>query len=516
MRGLQGEAAISAGLPQPGSGGAGDPRAGTGSARDWLVAIIPALAELIVGGYRIGVPSLWRDEAATIAGSQRPLAAIVAMVPNQDAVHGPYYVLMHAVIAAGGISATTLRVPSLLAMSVAVGLTAALGRRLAQASRLPGPRAAGLLAGLALSAVPLTTRYAQEARPYALTTLFAVLATYALVRAVASPRWPWWVLYAAALLLAGLFSLFSVLIVAAHAVSLWWARSQAGGEVTPQIMRRWLAACLAAAVLLAPVAYLSAGQSAQLNWVRRPDLSALALLGCVAANGIQYRGGVTLASIALPWLILPPVVLMAVSFIHPVYVERYVLFSMPALALLTSAGLVWLATVTTRALAGRHLGRRLADVLAVVPPAVLALVVAGAVIGPQREIRQVGARADDLRAVANVIARHERPGDAILYLPRDAELVGVAYPAPFRRLRDIGQAKSPVASATLRGLPASPRVVAARLASVRRVWVVQWAHPLSRSSAAPAGLSRLLDGLHLIGRWQVQSVVLRLFAVRSR
>src|SRR5258706_7858419 len=108
MRGLQREAAISAGLPQPGSGGAGDPRAGTGSARDWLSAIIPALAELIVGGYRIGVPSLWRDEAATIAGSQRPLAAIVAMVPNQDAVHGPYYVLMHAVIAAGGSSCGTL------------------------------------------------------------------------------------------------------------------------------------------------------------------------------------------------------------------------------------------------------------------------------------------------------------------------------------------------------------------------------------------------------------------------
>src|SRR6266851_3304574 len=536
MRGLQRAAATSACSAQPGSGGVADVRPGTRRSFDSLVAIIPALAELVVGGYRIGVPSLWRDEAATIAGSQRPLAAIVAMVPNQDAVHGPYYVLMHAVIAAGGISATTLRLPSLLAMSVAVGLTAALGRRLAQASGLPGPRAVGLLAGLALTAVPLTTRYAQEARPYALTTAFAVLATYALVRAVASPRWPWWVLYAAALLLAGLFSLFSVLIVAAHAVSLWWARSQAGGEVTPQIMRRWLAACLAAAALLAPVAYLSAGQSAQLNWVRRPDLSSaatllrdfagatalipvvavLALLGCLAANGIQYRGGVTLASIALPWLILPPVVLMAVSFIHPVYVERYVLFSLPALALLTSAGLVGLATVTRRALAGRHLGRRLADVLAVVPSAVLALVVAGAVIGPQREIRQAGARADDLRGVANVIARHERPRDAILYLPRDAELVGVAYPAPFRRLRDIGQAKSPVASATLRGLPASPRVVAARLASVRRVWVVQWAHPLSRSSAAPAGLSRLLDGLRLIGRWQVQSVVLRLFAVRSR
>jgi mannosyltransferase len=552
MRGSQRETAVSIGPAQAGSGGAGGVRPGTRWPLDWLVAVIPALAELAVGGYRIGVPSLWRDEAATISGSQRPLAAIVAMAQNQDAVHGPYYVLMHAVIAAGGISPTTLRLPSLLAMCVAVGLTAALGRRLAQASGLPGApgaprapgapgapgaRAVGVLAGLALTAVPLTTRYAQEARPYALTTVFAVLATYALVRAVASPRRRWWVLYAAALALAGLFSLFTVLIVAAHAVSLWWARSQAGcGEVGGQIMRRWLTACLVAAVLLAPIAYLSAGQSAQLNWVRRPDLSSaatllrefagatplipvisvLALLGCVAANGIRHRGSITLVGISLPWLVLPPVVLIAVSLIHPVYVERYVLFCLPPLALLTSAGLVWLATVTRRALSGRHVGPRLAAVLAVVPSAVLALVVAGVVIGPQGEIRQVTARADDLRAVASLIARHERPGDAILYLPRDAELVGVAYPAPFRRLRDIGQAESPVASATLRGLPASPRMVAARLATVRRVWIVQWAHPLSPSTAAPAPLTRLLHGLHLIGQRQVQSVVLRLFAVRSR
>src|SRR5262249_22580314 len=244
MRGLQREAAVSAGPAQPGSGGAGDRRAGTGSARNWVVAVLPALAEAVVGGYRIGGASLWRDEAATISGSQRPLTAILAMLPNQDAVHGPYYVLMHAVIAVGGISASTLRLPSLLAMSVAVGLTAALGRRLALASGLPVARAVGSLARLALIATPLTTRHAQQATPYALTALFAVLATYALLRAVRSPRWPFWGLYAAVVTMAGLFSLFTALIVVAHAASLWWARSQAGGAVTPQIMRRWLAACL--------------------------------------------------------------------------------------------------------------------------------------------------------------------------------------------------------------------------------------------------------------------------------
>jgi mannosyltransferase len=167
-------------------------------------------------------------------------------------------------------------------------------------------------------------------------------------------------------------------------------------------------------------------------------------------------------------------------------------------------------------LAGRGLGSALADLLSVVPPALLALVIAAALTGPQREIRLPGARVDNLRQVAAVIAKHERPGDAVLYLPQDAALVGVAYPTPFRRLRDIGLGRSAVASATLRGLPARPGVVAARLRSVRRLWTVQWAVPLSRSSAAPASLMRLLTGLRVTGRWHIQSVILRLYLARAR
>ncbi|MGN6791139.1 MAG: glycosyltransferase family 39 protein [Streptosporangiaceae bacterium] len=508
----------------------------------WLVFVIPALAELIVGGYRIGVPSLWRDEAATISGSQRSLSAIMTMMGHQDAVHAPYYVLLHPVIAIAGTSATVLRIPSLIAMMLAAGLTAAVGRRLAQASGMPGPMAVGLLAGLAFTVVPLTTRYAQEARPYALATLFAVAASYAFVRVLDTPRSRWWVAYAAALLLAGLFNLVAMLLVLAHGASLiWLARvkpavyGQDGrpAEVTVAVVRRWLLACFVAVVLLSPVIALSAGQSSQLNWVRRPGFGTLAalardfagatalipviavlgLLGCAAGLGVA--GGAKrpiLTAIALPWLVMPPALLIAVSFIHPYYVERYVLFCLPALAVLVAAGLVWLVRLTRRALAGRGLRPRLSDVLAAVPSAVLALIIVGFLIGPQREIRQVSARPDNLKAVAAVVARHERPGDAVLYLPRDTDLVGVAYPAAFRHLRDIGLGRSALASGTLRGIAAPPQVVASRLGQVRRLWTVQWANPLSRSTAAPSQLTRLLSRLHLIGRWRIQSVVLRLYA----
>ncbi len=523
----------------------------------WLVAVVPVLAELVVGGYRIAGPSLWRDEAATISGAARPAGAILALTRNQDAVHGPYYLLLHPVILAGGISATVLRLPSLIAMCAAAGLTAVLGRRLARVSGLPAPSAVGLLAGLLLVSVPLTTRYAQEARPYALTSLCAVLASYLLVRAAASGRWPWWAGYAAAMALTGAFNLFAVLLAIAHGVSLLLARRPAaanGGpdgtppdgtppagpqavlRPVPGSLARWLVSCVVAAVLLGPLAFYSLRQAGQLNWVTTPTPSTVATLardfagatlaipvivllgwlGLLAGRGLRRGAGLSLAVVSLPWLVLPPVVLLAASFAHPVYVERYVVFCLPALSLLAAAGLVWLVVLAGRAAHGRGLTGRAATLASAAPSALLALVVLAAVAGPQVQIRAATARADNLRAVSAVVAAHERPGDAVVYLPWDTAVVGMAYPAPFRRLANIGLAQSPVASATLRGLPVPAGVLIARLRAVRRVWTVRWSHPLPGGGLTPAAAAeaRAIGALRLVGRWRISSVILSLYAAR--
>ena len=157
----------------------------------WLVIVIPALAELAVGGYRLGGASLWRDEAYTLDAAQRSDRQILALLGNVDAVHGPYYLLMHVVVGVLGTSAAAIRLPSLLGMSVAAGCTAALGRRLSRMAALPAPSLTGLAAGLLLVAAPLTTYYAQDARPYGLVTMFAVIATQLLVAALADGRWRW-------------------------------------------------------------------------------------------------------------------------------------------------------------------------------------------------------------------------------------------------------------------------------------------------------------------------------------
>ncbi|MHB1873887.1 MAG: glycosyltransferase family 39 protein, partial [Streptosporangiaceae bacterium] len=374
--------------PSPGAGPAAGRPVPARTFPGWLVVVLPVLAELAAGGYRIAGPSLWRDEAATISGAARPVGAILALTRNQDAVHGPYYLLLHPVILAGGISATVLRLPSLIAMCLAAGLTAVLGRRLARVSGLPAPSAVGLLAGLLLVSVPLTTRYAQEARPYALTSLCAVLASYLLIRAAASGRWPWWAGYAAAMALTGAFNLFAVLLAIAHGVSLLLARrptavparAGAGPDWTPSAgpeavlrpapgsLARWLVSCAVAAVLLGSLAYYSLRQAGQLNWVTTPTPSTVATLardfagatlavpvivvlgwlGLLAGRGLRRGAGLSLAVVSLPWLVLPPVVLIAASFAHPVYVERYVVFCLPALSLLAAAGLVWLVVLAGR------------------------------------------------------------------------------------------------------------------------------------------------------------------------
>ncbi len=127
----------------------------------WLVVAVPAVAAFAVGGYEIGSPSLWRDEAYTKDAIGRPVSQIFALLGHQDAVHGAYYLLMHVIAAVAGTSATALRFPSLCAMVIAAGFVAATGRRAAalaaapdSGQRLDIPALTGLLSGLLFATAP--------------------------------------------------------------------------------------------------------------------------------------------------------------------------------------------------------------------------------------------------------------------------------------------------------------------------------------------------------------------------
>jgi len=84
----------------------------------WMLVLPPAVtcAIMLTG---VTVPSYWRDEAATLAAVRRPFGDMVAMLGNVDAVHGAYYMLIWVIARLFGTGELALRLPSVIAMTVA-------------------------------------------------------------------------------------------------------------------------------------------------------------------------------------------------------------------------------------------------------------------------------------------------------------------------------------------------------------------------------------------------------------
>ncbi|WP_117665360.1 glycosyltransferase family 39 protein [Micromonospora sp. MW-13] len=414
----------------------------------------PALVTLAVTGAGVGAAQPWRDELATWSAATRPLGDLARMAGVIDAASWPYYLLLHGWVAAFGDSPTALRLPSVLAAAGTAGLTAALG------GRLFGQRA-GLLGGLLFAVLPGTSRYAQEARPYAFVALFAVLATLLLVRALDRPGWRSWAGYAAAVAGLGLAHLVAITLLAAHAATAPCARRApapppvGAPRAVPGRARRprppwgWLAAVLAALVVLAPLVVLAVGQRGrQLDWVDRArpaDLTALPgalaqsgavgglLLGLAALGAARWgrRALLPAACVALPVLLV-----FLAGLAGPLWVPRYLFFTVPFACVLAGAAL------------GAGAARPAASVPAgagVALPAALAVVLLAGLLGlpDQAALRRSHEwprdALVDYRGAARVVDEGRRPGDVIVFAPRNGWLfldLGVRYHLGDRQPRD--------------------------------------------------------------------------------
>ena len=145
------------------------------------------------------------------------------------------------------------------------------------------------------------------------------------------------------------------------------------------MFRGWLLAVAAAVAVVAPVAVAAWLQRGQVSWIPRPGwkdagnlvttlgggLAAATVLGLLAVIGVAARErpgaggpgasaarpvparpagrgqppGRDVAWLAGPWLVLPPLLLLALSEARPVYNGRYVTCCLPAVALLAGTGL---------------------------------------------------------------------------------------------------------------------------------------------------------------------------------
>lgn len=502
----------------------------------WVVVMTPALAGLVMGGYKLGYPSLWRDEATTKVVVSRSVSQIFALLHHTDAVHGAYYMLVHFVVDVLGVSATTLRLPSLIAMAVACAFTAAVARRLTLMAGAPFAGFTGLCAGVTFAVLPFMTRYAQEARSYAIVTMLATIATYLLLRAVSDGR-RWWAAYAVAIGLCGLFNIFGLLILVPHGVSLAIAgarqraasaraaraltrpgtasangqaatASRDGGSGGPGgsglavpapaglsglsgrsmagLPVRWLVAAVAPIIVLIPLGLVAYAQRGVLGWMSRPTFSAVVALA--------YNG-------AGSWRLITPIFTLAVGGVlaglfidrsHRPFTPGIVAFPWMVLppALLIGVSeihpfyderyvefcLPALAILVAWGIAWLARIAMLTPLgrigLAWLPSAFVILGLLALLVTPDRQIRTNNARPDNLNAAAYLVKTHAKPGDIIFYIPISGRVLALAYPNAFKDLRDIALNQSPLASATIYGTDVSPAVLKRRFVNVTRVWTV--------------------------------------------
>ena len=398
-----------------------------------IVAIQTVVATVvaIVGSSR---ESLWRDEVASITVSERSIGAIIRLIERTDSNSGLYYLLLHYWMQPNASEGWGRAFSALFAV-LTVPLTALLARHLFDAR-------VAAIAGfiLALNAFFLT--YARELRGYSLALFLATLASLLFVLMVEKPSRVILVAYVLAGTLALYTNLFSMLMLFAHLLTIF---------VLPRTpARRALAAAQAGILLLlSPLVLLILGQgSAQLSWIPRPTiptlpkivgkaafeiaagpyrpielnwattpewllvlLYGLCVLGGIAAlwrsRGDEERPRLPWCHVfTVAWFALPPLILLLVSFIKPLFVTRYFIECLPPFAILIA---VFLAS-------------RRRSLLTVALVACLASTMLIAAARSEREAYKL----EDLRAAAALVAQESRPGDAIGYAPAFSRL-GFAY-----------------------------------------------------------------------------------------
>lgn len=404
--------------------------------------------------YRLDGQSLWYDEGFSVYLARMDLAEITARTAA-DIQPPLYYYLLHGWIKLFGSGEAALRSLSLLAGVLTIPLIYAAGRQLF------GSRLAGLLAALLLAVSPVHLWYGQEARMYTLLTLLCLLSSYLLLRIVACCRemegQAWcpiaalWAAYAAANIAALYAHYFALFILGFQvlwllAVLLFWrpagrrwlglalgglgaalAMGLAYWPWLPYLLNRyagdvsyWPGRLQLSGAAVDLVAFFVGGESLPEPLALRLALGfGVILILCLAAlQGARARknqsgqedlpqppapGGLLFLGL---YLLLPPALILALSFASPKFNARYAMVAHPALLLLLGGGL---------AAPWRRGAQRLGSLALRLPAALAMLFLLGV-----SAYADYGAYTDptfaraDFRGMARYLRKQLEPGEAIL------------------------------------------------------------------------------------------------------
>ena len=478
--------------------------------------LLVGLLAVVVGAIAVGRPSFWGDEAATISASTRSLPDLARLVSSVDAVHTTYYWLMHGWFLLAPPTEAWSRIPSCLACGGAAAGLVVLTKLLAD-------RPTALLAGVIFAVLPRTTWAATEARAFAFSALAAVWLTVVLVVATRRNIASVWVLYGILLYSSTVFFIFTALMIPVHCVVVLVQRP------VRVVFARFATAALATMVSLVPFVLYTSHQVGQVNWIAMWALptrvmlvrqyfdnamavAVVALLLCLAAACVRPRpslsslarpAGAPIA-IAVAWILIPTAVLLVYSALaQPIYLDRYLTFTVPGMALLL-------------AVCVRRISRNTVQAIGLL--AVLAILAVPNYVDQRDRYSKMGM---DYSDVADLMKARAAPGDCLLlddtvtWEPAPIRAMVQSRPDAYESLIDVGAGQSAAEAGTMWSRDRPPDEVLDRLKTCNVIWTLSfrdWSLPSheagaslpagSRFGQTPAFLRAAEMGFNLVERWQ--------------
>jgi len=412
-----------------------------------ILVVLVTLLALALRLFKLDAQSLWYDEGFSVYLARMSLAEISARTAV-DIQPPLYYYLLHVWMQWFGDSSGTLRAFSLLFGVLSVPLAFAVGRSLFE------NRVAGLLAALLMAVSPLHIWYGQELRMYTLLAFLGLLSSYLLLQigARAEPARPWralheptelmlWFAYTLATVAALYTHYFAFFLLAFQGVYLLFVWGSQGFRPARLGLCGMGAGVLSLLAYLPWLPHLLARYGADASyWPGQLKLGEVLLdiaVSWVGGESIAEETGVRLAmgfgvalilscfvllldrkrevatgpaqrplAFLLLYLLMPPALILLLSYNAPKFNARYVMVSQPALLLLFGGGLAGLL---------RHGSTRLGKLLRwVLVSAVLLLVVGTSAYATYQAYAAPAFARADFRGAAAHVRQSIQPDETVI------------------------------------------------------------------------------------------------------